>query len=169
MGDFDDIYPNRVKVILYGRILDRNYTQLLHAKGDLDLSTVFLLDKVQKKEVISKESYFFLKKQNLVEGRYPHIYVSYEIADAVGQKTDYIRNRGLTIDVYKQIIENALETMGRASVGELKPLLASVLPAILDDKQQSRKISNILQSMRRDGVIDVEGTGHTAKWYIKRR
>lgn len=68
---------------MYGQILDKNYTQLLHANGDLDLQTVFLLDKVQKKETISKESYLQLKKQNLVEGRYPHIYVSYEVANIV--------------------------------------------------------------------------------------
>ena len=71
--------PNRVKVSLYGKILDKNYTQLLHANADLDLSTVFLLDKVQKKEVISKESFAQLKKQKLVEGRYPNIYVSYKV------------------------------------------------------------------------------------------
>ncbi|MCI5587010.1 MAG: hypothetical protein MR384_03880 [Lachnospiraceae bacterium] len=34
----------------------------------MDLSTVVLLDKVQKKKVISKESYLKLKKQELVEG-----------------------------------------------------------------------------------------------------
>jgi len=37
---------NRVKVTLYGKILDRNYTQLLHTNDGLDLKTVFLLDKV---------------------------------------------------------------------------------------------------------------------------
>ena len=50
--DLEDV--NRVKVTLYGKILDKNYTQLLHNNNDLDLHTVFLLDKVQKKETISK-------------------------------------------------------------------------------------------------------------------
>lgn len=86
--------PNRVKVSLYGKILDKNYTQLLHANADLDLSTVFLLDKVQKKEVISKESFAQLKKRKLVEGRYPNIYVSYKVANIVGQQTEYVRNKG---------------------------------------------------------------------------
>ena len=160
--------PNRVKVTLYGQILDKNYTQLLHANGDLDLPTVFLLDKVQKKETISKESYLQLKKQNLVEGRYPHIYVSYEVANIVGQQTNYVRNKGLSNDVYKQIIINALETMGRASVNELKQILSGALPAVLDDKQQSKKVSNILQAMKREGTADVDGTGHSARWYLKK-
>ena len=165
---FDLENPNRVKVTLYGQILDKNYTQLLHANGDLDLPTVFLLDKVQKKETISKESYLQLKKQNLVEGRYPHIYVSYEVANIVGQQTDYVRNKGLSNDVYKQIIINALETMERASVNELKQILSGALPAVLDDKQQSKKVSNILQAMKREGTADVDGTGHSARWYLKK-
>ena len=34
----------------YGKVLDFNYTRLLHVNDDLDLRTVFLLDQVQKKE-----------------------------------------------------------------------------------------------------------------------
>lgn len=165
---YDLTDPNRVKVTLYGKVLDKNYTQLLHANADLDLSTVFLLDKVQKKEVISKESYLKLKKQELVEGRYPHIYVSYKVANIVGQQTDYVKNKGLSNDVYKQIIINALETMERASVTELKEILLGALPAVLNDRQQSKKVSNILQAMKREGIADVEGTGHAARWYLKK-
>lgn len=160
--------PNRVKVTLYGKVLDKNYTQLLHANAELDLLTVFLLDKVQKKEVISKESYLKLKKQELVEGRYPHIYVSYKVANIVGQQMDYVKNKGLSNDVYKQIIINALETMERASVTELKEILLGALPAVLNDRQQSKKVSNILQAMKREGIVDVEGTGHAARWYLKK-
>ena len=149
-----------------GKILDKNYTQLLKSNGDLDLQTVLLLDKIQKHETISKESYNEIKKLGLVEGRYPNIYVSFKIADMVGQKTEYVRNKGLSIDVYKQIITNALETMDKASVTELKQVLVGALPAILDDKQQSKKVSNILQAMKREGMADVEGTGHAARWYL---
>ena len=158
--------PNRVKVTLYGRILDKNYTQLLRSNGDLDLQTVFLLDKVQKHEVISKESYKILKKQGIVEGRYPNIYVSYKIANMVGQKTEYVKNKGLSNDVYKKIIYNALDTMKQASVTELKSVLEGALPAVLDEKQQAKKVSNILQAMKRAGVADVEGTGHAARWHL---
>ena len=71
--DLDSI--NRVKVTVYGKILDKNYTQLLYSDADLNMKTVFWLDKVQKQEVISKESFKILKKQGLVEGRYPNIFV----------------------------------------------------------------------------------------------
>lgn len=157
---------NRVKVTLYGKILDRNYTQLLHSNDALDLKTVFLLDKVQKKEVISKEDFNVLKKAGLVEGRYPNIFVSYKVANIVGQQTDYVRNKGLSNDVCKQLIINALETMEKASVAELKEILAGALPAFLSEKQQSKKISNILQAMKKDKITDVTGTGHAARWFL---
>ena len=160
---------NRVIVTLYGKILDRNYTQLLHSNAALDLRTVFLLDKVQKKEIISKEDFAILKKAELVEGRYPNIFVSYKVANIVGQQTDYVRNKGLSNDVCKQIIINALETMEKASVSELKEILAGALPVFLDEKQQSKKVSNILQAMKRDNIADVSGTGHAARWYLVKR
>lgn len=53
---------NRVKVTVYRKILDKNYTQLLYSNGDLDMRIVFLLDQVQKHEVISKESFKQLKQ-----------------------------------------------------------------------------------------------------------
>ena len=69
----------------------------------------------------------------------------------------------------KQIIINALETMEKASVSELKEILAGALPAFLDEKQQSKKVSNILQAMKRENVADVSGTGHAARWYLVKR
>ncbi len=166
---YDLSNPNRVKVTIYGKILDKNYTQLLHANGNLDLQTVFLLDKIQKHEIISKINYTALKKQGLAEGRYPNIYVSYKVADMVGRKTEYIKNKGLSNDVYKKIIYNALDTMHEARVTELKSVLEGALPAILDEKQQSKKVSNILQAMKREGTVDVSGTGHAAKWYLVKK
>lgn len=163
---YDLEQSNRVKVTLYGEILDRNYTQLLHSNDALDLKTVFLLDKIQKKEMISKENINILKKAGLVEGRYPNIFVSYKVANIVGQQTNYVRNKGLSNDVCKQIIINALETMEKASVSELKEILAGALPAFLDEKKQSKKVSNILQAMKKENITDVSGTGHAAKWFL---
>ena len=162
--DLEDI--NSVKVTLYGKILDRNYTQLLHSNGDLDLHTVFLLDKVQKKEVISKEEYSLLRKAGLVEGRYPHIFVSYKVANMVGKPVEYVKNKGLDKDVYEQLVINALKTMTNAKVSDIKAVLEGALPAIMDEKQQTKKVSNILQAMKREGIVNVEGTGHKARWML---
>lgn len=158
---------NRVKVIVYGKILDKNYTQLLHSDSELNMRTVFLLDQVQKKEVISKEHFKTLKKLGLLEGRYPNIFVSFKIADIVGQKAAYVRNKGLDDDICKQLIIKALESMGEASKHELKEVVEKALPEILDDEQKSRKLSNLLQAMKAENAIDVKGKNRYAKWYLK--
>lgn len=157
---------NRVKVTVYGKILDKNYTQLLYSDTDLNMRTVFLLDQVQKHEVISKENFKNLKKRGLVEGRYPNIFVSFKIADIVGQKAAYVRNKGLDDDICKQLIIKALESMGEASKQELMEVLEKALPEVLSDEQKSKKVSNLLQAMKRENIIMAKGVNRYAKWYI---
>lgn len=157
---------NRVKVTVYGTILDKNYTQLLYSNGELDIQTVFLLDKVQKKETISKESFKALRRQGLVEGRYPNLFVSFKVADTVGQKAEYIRNKGLDDDICKQLIIKALEKMGEASKQDLMEILEKALPEVLSENQKSKKVSNLLQAMKKDGVIAARGMNRYAKWYL---
>ena len=157
---------NRVRVIVYGKILDKNYTQLLHSNGELDIQTVFLLDKVQKGQTISKESFKKLKRQGLVEGRYPNLFVSFKVANSVGQKANYIRNKGLEDDICKQLIIKALEAMGEASKQDLMEILEKALPDVLSEEQKSKKVSNLLQAMKKEGMIAVRGTNRYAKWYL---
>ena len=157
---------NRVKVTVYGKILDKNYTQLLYSNEDLDMRTVFLLDKVQKQEIISKESFKDLKKKGLVEGRYPNIFVSFKVADIVGQKAAYVRNKGLDDDICKQLIIKALESMGSASRRELMEVLKKALPEVLNEDQKSKKVSNLLQAMKDEGIVSVIGSKRYAKWVL---
>lgn len=91
---YDLSVPNRVKVTVYGKILDPNYTRLLNHEQSLNIQTVFLLDKVQKRQEISLEDAQKLRQAGLIEGKYPHIFVSFSVAEVVGKKNEYIRNRG---------------------------------------------------------------------------
>ena len=166
---YDLSIANRVRVTVYGKILDKNYTQLLHADTELNMRMVFLLDKVQKKEVISKESFKLLKRQGLVEGRYPNIFVSFKVADIVGQKAAYIRNRGLEDDICKQLIVKALEAMGKASKQEIMEVLENALPEVLDEGQKSKKVSNLLQAMKKEGLVAAEGKTRHAKWILQQK
>ena len=158
---------NRVKVTVYGKILDKNYTQLLRSDADLNMGTVFLLDQVQKQEMISKENFKELKNQGLVEGRYPNIFVSFKVADIVGQKAAYVRNKGLDDDICKQLIIKALESMEEASKQELMEVLEKALPEVLSDEQKSKKVSNLLQAMKKEYIVDIKGKNRYAKWYLK--
>ena len=62
------------------------------------------------------------------------------------------------------MVLNTLDEMGAASVSEIYKVLEGALPAHMNEKQQIKKVSNILQSMKREELIDVTGTGHLAKW-----
>lgn len=166
LPSYDLDIPNRVKVTIYGKILDSNYTRLLHSNVGLNMRTVFLLDKIQKKESISRDEYKMLKKNKLVEGRYPNIYVSFKVADAVGEKADYVRNKGLNDEICKQLIINALRTMEYASKQEIVRILDNALPKILNANQKSRKVSNLLQELKGEQKIICKGTKRWAKWYL---
>ena len=160
---------NRVKVTVYGKILDKNYTQLLRSDVELNMRTVFLLDQVQKQETISKDNFKELKKQGLVEGRYPNIFVSFKVADIVGQKAVYVRNKGLDDDICKQLIVKALGSMGEASKKDLMEVLEKALPEVLSEEQKSKKVSNLLQALKKDDVIEVSGVNRYSKWYVKNK
>lgn len=159
---------NRVKVTVYGKILDKNYTQLLRSDVDLNMRTVFLLDQVQKQETISKENFKEIKRRGLVEGRYPNIFVSFKVADMVGQKARYVRNKGLDDDICKQLIVKALESMGKAGKKDLMEVLEKALPEVLSEEQKSKKVSNLLQALKKDGIIEVSGVNRYSKWYVKK-
>ena len=167
LPSYDLDTPNRVKVTIYGQILDNKYTQLLHSEADLDLQTVFILDKVQKKELISKDDYQRLKKQGLVEGRYPHIYVSFKVADIVGTQTEYVKNAGLSEETCNQLIIHALKTMKEASRTQIMNVVDAALPNVLDEKQKKKRVSYFLQKLKSEGKIESIGSGKSAKWFLK--
>lgn len=166
LPSYDLDIVNRIRVSVYGKILDKNYTQLLYSNEKLDIQTVFLLDKVQKNETISKASFKTLKSRGLVEGRYPNIFVSFKVADIVGDKAKYIWNKGLDDDICKQLIVKALGTMEEASKSELIEVLNNVLPAVLNEEQKSKKVSNLLQALKQEGIVVATGTNRYAKWYL---
>lgn len=93
----------------------------------------------------------------MVEGRYPNIFVSFKVADMVGQKAAYVRNKGLDDDICKQLIMKAPESMGKASKQELMEVLEKALPEVLSDEQKSKKVSNLLQAMKKENIVAING------------
>ncbi len=51
---------NDVELTIYGNIIDRDYTNKLIEDKDIDLGTVFLLDKIQKGYPISENDYKYM-------------------------------------------------------------------------------------------------------------
>lgn len=161
----DQRHP-RVEVTISGQVLDVKYTQMLMKRSDLDLRTVLLLDRVQKKHPLAVNEVQALKRMNLIEGRSPNYFVSAKVADWANDKARYIRNRGLDDRYYRKLLMDYLEKYGQAARQDVDALLLGKLPEVLDEAQKTHKVRNLLQAMRRDGLIHREGPKVTAVWKL---
>jgi len=167
LPEYDFSMPDRITLKIYGRIINENYSKLLIEKADLDLYTTFLLDKVQKSQQLTKEESQHLKKQKLVEGRYPNIFVTSKIASITGDKTTYIKNRAFDKDYYKKLIIEYLSEYHSASREDIDKLLLNKLPDVLNEKQRLNKIKNLLSELsQKDKRIKNVGTRSISKWIL---
>jgi ATP-dependent DNA helicase RecG len=167
LPDYDLSAPNKVQVKIIGKILDENYTRVLINHTDLDLITVMLLDKVQKKERINLDEAKRLRVQKLIEGKYPNLFVSAKIAALTGNKTTYIKNRAFDNEHYKKLVISFIQKYKSASRQEIDDLLLDKLSDALDDQQKRKKINNLLYEMsKKDESIKNIGTSRKPKWVL---
>ncbi len=166
MPDFDLSRANQVSVQLTGRILDEKYTQLLMARSELELMDVIALDKVQKQRSVSDGEFKRLKAQHLIEGRRPNLFVSAKVAATTGDKAAYIKNRAFDKAHYQEMIVAYLQKFGEATRMDLDQLLMDKLSDALDDKQKRHFVTNLLQELRRNGVVWPDGATRGAKWRL---
>jgi ATP-dependent DNA helicase RecG len=170
MPDYDLNEPNRVRVRLFGKVLDENYTRLLIERTELKLRDVIALDKVQKKQLLADEEFRRLKAQRLIEGRRPNLYVSADIAAVTGEKASYIKHRAFDKDHYKKMILSYLEKFHEAKRQDIDKLLMDKLSDALDGQQKRRRIGNLLFEMsHRDESIIAIGPRRRAVWRLRDR
>lgn len=166
MPDYDLHDPARVAVRLTGQILDENYTQLLLSQTELGLMDVIALDKVQKKRPLDEEIFRRLKSRGLIEGRRPNLFVSARIAEAIGDKASYIKNRAFDKPHYKDLVEAYLRQFGQASRADLHSLLLQKLSDALTEGQKKHFVRNLLQEMKKERRIVPDGAGRWTKWRL---
>lgn len=160
---------DEVRVRIPGKIIDENYTRLLITKTSLDLHTVVLIDKVQKKRTISRQEAMRLRKQNLVEGRYPSLFVSSTVAATTKEKAVYIKNKSFDKQYYKDLVIKFIDKYGEANRKEIDNLLQNKLPDILNERQKKIKINNLLNEMsHKDKSIRNIGTDAKSKWILSK-
>jgi ATP-dependent DNA helicase RecG len=166
MPDYNLSEQGRVEVRIIGQVIDEKYTRLLMARTDLDLLDVIALDKVQKGKPISEEEFRSLKKQNLIEGRRPNLIVSANVAAASETVVDYLKKRGIDKAYGQKMVVELLQKQGQARRSDIDKLLCGKLSEALDDEQKRNFIKNLLQEMRRNQEVDVEGKGPAAIWKL---
>lgn len=160
-----DLSNEKVKLTIIGKVLDIKYARKLAQIPELSLDTIILLDKVQKKKRLMPDELNKLRKQELIEGRSPNIYVSSRVAAVTGQKSSYIKNRGFKGAHYKKMILECLEEYTYALKSDVDNLLLDILPSVLDESQRKNKVRNIVYAMsKKDKTIVNTGTNRTPKW-----
>ena len=160
-----DLTQNKVKVTITGKVVDVNYAKKLAAVPDLSLLDIISLDKVVKNKILRDDEVKQLKSKNLIEGRKPNFHISATVAGATGERSSYIKMRGFKDDHYKKMVLEYIEKYGSASKEDIDGLILDILPDVLDDKQKSNKVRNMIYAMsKRDKTIENKGTKRNPIW-----
>lgn len=159
MPDYDKSTSTETILTMPGNVIDENYSLTLLENQDMSLTDAVLLDRVQKGYEISKEAVAMLRKRHLIEGRIPNIYVSKKIAQAMDQKVEYTKHKGLDSKKCEAFLLDSLKDHGTLSKAEIVKLLFDLLPDQLTDKQKEYKIENILKKLRIQGLIKNKTVG----------
>ena len=156
MPDYD-LENNRVQVKITGKVISLDYARKLAELPELSLNNIIALDQVQKNQPIRDSDASALRKKGLLEGRKPNYCISADVAQHTDQQAEYLEMRGLDEKHYQELILQYLRTFKQAKRSDLEKLLNSKLPQVLDDDKKVNRIRNLLQKMRREGLVETEG------------
>lgn len=168
MPDYNVSSGTQVEVTIYGKTLNDSYMHILYTHQDLDLQTVFLLDRIQKGLPVDKEDADKLRSQKLVEGRLTSMHLSASAAESIDESTSYIKNKGFDDKYYKDLIVEYLKQYKKAKKKDIRELLWDKLPNVLNDVQKENKIHNLLASLKRQGIIGKDSENQQkSNWVLK--
>ena len=167
MPDYDLSQPERVVVKIGGRILDERYAQLLMNRMDLGLESIILLDRIQKRQPVTRDEHRTLKRDGLVEGRFPNLVVAAQIAAITGEKAKHIRDKGFNNEYYRDLIVKIIREMQPVSREDIDQALLTKLPEILTHEQKLEKIHNLLTVLsRKERKIRNIGGRRYSRWIV---
>ena len=163
-----DFSNQEVVMTLWGKILDPRYTRLLIRETMLPLNEIILLDKLQKNKRIPKRDAERLRKRKLIEGRFPNVFPTSEIALKGDKIEEYLEIKGLDDHFYMQKILEFLCLKECASRKEIDHFIHRQLPQHLDEGQKQNKIKNLLSvtmSRRFGWIKNIGGRGNSC-WVL---
>jgi len=153
MPDYDLSTADEVILNLPGTIIDENYSLMLLANQDMSLMDAVLLDQVQKGKTINDSAIKELRKEGLIEGRKPHLYVSKQIAKATNTQVEYTLKKGFNDEECQEWIMKALNDHKVLSRKQINELLWNKLPMDFTEEQKMSKIKNLLYKMHKNDEI----------------
>lgn len=161
--DFSD---NKVKVTITGKILDEDFARILIKNPTLSLEDIILLDKVQKRKIITDEEYQYLKKLKFIEGRKNNCYLSFKVIQPTNDKellAEYLNNKSFDDAHFKEMIYEYIKKGGKTKRKAIDNLIIPKLSAVLTEEQKKKKVSNLLMKLREEEKIHSTGFG---QWEI---
>jgi len=158
LPDYDLRNPEQVVLSVYGHTIDENYSKLLMQRSDLSLDKVIVLDRLQKKYPIPESTMIELKKEGLIEGRKPNYFIASFLASSPEEKVSYIKHKAFDDEHYKKMIIAYLEKFKKGKRKDFEILLIDKFSDILTVKQKKDKVKNILQFLRLNGDIYLDGS-----------
>jgi len=157
-SDFNLSNPEKVELTIYGHVIDENYSRLLMQRKDLALEKIILLDRIQKEYPLTEDALTLLKKDGLIEGRKPNYFISYSLASSTEEKVSYIKHKAFDDSHYKEMIIAYLRKFSKGKRGDFETLLTDKLSDVLTYQQKKDKVKNLLQALRLNGTIRLDGT-----------
>ena len=173
MPDYEiDAAKKEVAVRLYGNAINEKYTKLLKENKDLSLEDCILLDAVQKGHRLSESDAKNLLERGLVEGEYPDLTISLSIARQTKQLPEYTKVKGLERDKIKQMALQFIQNAGEegTKLDAILEYIKDVLPSTKSFEQKRRLLRHILEEMKNENMIQVNGStwfenGYKSKTY----
>lgn len=161
-----DLSGGKVKVTLTGKVLDMDYARLLAGNGALSLQEIMALDKVQKRQPLDSDDEKLLKSKGLIEGRRPNFFIAQPVAEQIGKKASYSKNRAFDKQYYLDFILKAIGEHGSMTRQDIDELLWNKLPDWMDEKQRKTKVGNLLGELKRGDRITNVSAKKTPSWVL---
>lgn len=152
-----NILDNKVQVQIIGKLIDIAYARKLAQMPNLSLSEIILLDKIQKHQPIESDELAGLRKKGLIEGRKGSLSISSNVAKQTNLKKSYLELRGLDDKHYQTQLVTFIEKFSPTKRADIEEYLLDKLPQVLDENQKRNKIKNLLQSIKKQGLVKVSG------------
>lgn len=103
----------------------------------------------------------------MIEGRFPRIYISSNIAQIVGDKVNYIDNKGLDNTYYRDYIINYLKEFKKATRQEINQFIYPKLPSTFSEEDKNKRVKYLLTTLRKQNIIINNGSDTRAIWILK--
>jgi ATP-dependent DNA helicase RecG len=152
---------------IYGKEIDKKFTEILINKGDMEFYKTIMLDKIQKNRgaEVDEDEARKLAKEKLIEGRRPNYILSAKVSEILGREVEHTEKKGFSDDEISNFIIKHLKNFpnGQTRI-RINDLVKKYLPGILNEKQKSAKINNILTKLTRRGIIKNFGNDRNSLW-----